>query len=272
MPAVLGLAALGLELARVGLEPEVAALDVHRLARLERADRAAAVAVGPVDPAVEAELEAVEPVLLVALGEPGEEDLAMVGLAVAVAILGVEDVGRRGDEHAVPPGHEAGGKRQAVEERRRLVVAAVAVRVLEEPDHAAGLALAVDAQGIVAHLDDPELAVGAPVQRDRVLDQGLAGGQLDLEPRRDADRVERGLGRFRLPRHVLQQVVERAAIDVVGKLGGVFVLPPEMAGVDEEAVVRAVPDDLRQGPGLAGLAGHDLAGPALVAGSKRKMP
>ncbi len=81
---------------------------LDRLARLERTDRAAAVAVGPVDPAVEAELEAVDPVLLVALGEPGEEDLAMVGLAVAVAVLGVEDVGRAGDEHAVAPGHDAG--------------------------------------------------------------------------------------------------------------------------------------------------------------------
>ena len=31
-------------------------------------------------------------------------------------------------------------------------------------------------------------------------------------------------------------------------------------------------DDLRQGARLAGLARHDLAGPALVAGSNRKMP
>src|SRR5208282_2039674 len=44
MPTVLRLAALGLELARVGLEPEVAALDVDDLARLDRANRAPTVA------------------------------------------------------------------------------------------------------------------------------------------------------------------------------------------------------------------------------------
>ena len=149
-------------------------MDVHGLARLERADLAAAVAVGAVDPAVEAELEAVDPVLLVPLAEAREEDLAVVGLAVAVAVLGVEDVGRAGDEHAVAPGHDAGRERQAVEEVGRLVVPAVAVGVFEDPDDAPRLPLAVDAERVVAHLDDPELAVGAPVEGDRVLDQRLA--------------------------------------------------------------------------------------------------
>ncbi len=60
-----------------------------------------------------------------------------------------------------------------------------------------------------------------------------------------------------------EQIVERAAIDQVGQLGRIFVLPPEVARVDEEAVVGAVADDLGQGAGLAGLAGHDLASPAL---------
>ena len=160
------------------------------LPRLERADRAAAVAVGAVDPAVQAELEAVEPVLLVALDEAGEEHLAMVGLAVAVAVLGIEDVRGARDQHAFRQGITPVGKPEAVEERRLLVVAAVAVRVFEEPDDAAGLPLAVDAQRIVAHLDDPELAVGPPVEGDRVLDQRLGGDQLDREAGRDPDRFQ----------------------------------------------------------------------------------
>ncbi len=90
----------------------------RRLAGLERADRAAAVAVGAVDPAVEAQLEAVEPVLLVALDEAGEEDLAMVGLAVAVAVLGVEDVRGARDQDALAPGHDAGREAESVEEGR----------------------------------------------------------------------------------------------------------------------------------------------------------
>ena len=80
--------------------------------------------------------------------------------------------------HALPPGHHAGREAEAVEEDGRLVVAAVAVGVLQDADLAAGLALAVDPEGIVAHLDDPEPAVGAPVERDRVLHQRLGGDQL----------------------------------------------------------------------------------------------
>src|SRR5438270_13832181 len=49
---------------------------------------------------------------------------------------------------------------------------------------------------------------------------------------------------------------------MIGKAGGVFVLPPEAARMDEAAIVRAVPDDLRQGTWLACLAAHDLPVPA----------
>src|SRR5262249_49780444 len=103
-PAVLRLAALGFEGSVVGPGAEVAALDVAGLARLDGFDLAAAVAVGAVDPAVEAVLEAVDEVLRVPLSEAGEQDLAMVGLAVAVAVLGIDNVRGRGDEHALLPG------------------------------------------------------------------------------------------------------------------------------------------------------------------------
>ena len=41
-----------------------------------------------------------------------------------------------------------------------------------------------------------------------------------------------------------------------------FVLPPESAAVDKEAVVRVVRDDLGQGPWFSGLARSHLARPA----------
>ena len=50
--------------------------------------------------------------------------------------------------------------------------------------------------GIVAHLDDPEPAVGAPVEGDRVGHQRLARDQLDREAGPDPDRPERFLGRL----------------------------------------------------------------------------
>ena len=111
--------------------------------------------------------------LLVPFDEAGEQHFAMVGLAVAVAVLGVEDVRGARDQDTLSPGHHAGREAEPVEERRLLVIPAVAVGIFQESDHAAGLALAVDAQRIIAHLDDPELAVGAPIEGDRVLDQGL---------------------------------------------------------------------------------------------------
>ena len=69
--AVLGLAALGLELAGIGAKPEIAAADRRwSLPVFMRPHVAAAIAVGTVDPAVQAQLEAVEPMLLVALANP----------------------------------------------------------------------------------------------------------------------------------------------------------------------------------------------------------
>ena len=103
MTAILGLAALGFELAGVGPEPEIVAADRRRRSRLERADPPAAVAVGAIDPAVQPQLEPVEPMLLVSLGKAREENLAAVGLAVAVGILGVKDI--RAQAIKTPPRH-----------------------------------------------------------------------------------------------------------------------------------------------------------------------
>ena len=83
-----------------------------------------------------------------------------------------------------------GGKAESVEECRLLVVDSVAVLVFEVPDDTAGFPLAIESQRIITHLDDPELAVGPPVEGDRILYQRLGGDQLDLEARRDPDRIQ----------------------------------------------------------------------------------
>src|SRR5262249_41916898 len=97
-----------------------------------RRDGAAAVAVGDVDPVVEPPHRAVDAVLLVALDEAAVERDALVGLAVAVGVLGVEDL--RGTRHddALAPGHDAGWEADAFEEDGRLVVLAVATGGFEE--------------------------------------------------------------------------------------------------------------------------------------------
>src|SRR5262249_14343536 len=156
------LAAGQLHLAGVRLDAEVAAADVERLASLRRLHHAAAVAVGAVDPVVEPPDEAVDAVLLIAREEAGEQDLALIGLAIAIRVLGVEDVRGRGPEHALPPRQAAGREADVVEEDGGLVVLAVVLGRFEELDAPAGLALTVDSEGVVTHLDDPELTVRAP--------------------------------------------------------------------------------------------------------------
>src|SRR5262249_52822576 len=63
---------------------------------------------------------------------------------------------------------------------------------------------------------------------------------------------------------VLQQLVERALVYMILEQVRVFVLPVETPTVDEEAVVLAVDSNGRQRAGLALLAGHDLAAPAVL--------
>ena len=101
---------------------------------------AAAPAVGEVNRVVEAPGRAVDAELLVPLGEPGQHDLADVGPTVAVGVLEVNQVRGGRDEHAAVPGEHAARPVQAVGEHRGVLVAAVAVAVLEPLDPARGRA------------------------------------------------------------------------------------------------------------------------------------
>ena len=79
--------------------------------------------------------------LLVAFGKSREEDLAKVGLAVAVFVLGIENIRSARDQHALPPRQDPGGKTQAIKKCRLLVVDSIAVLVFEITDNAAGFPL-----------------------------------------------------------------------------------------------------------------------------------
>jgi hypothetical protein len=133
---------LGLDLAGVRPDADVAAGHLHLLAGLERPHRPlAAVAVGQVDPVVQAERRRVHAELRVALGEPGVEHLVDLGPAVAVGVLQVEHVRGGGDDQAVPPRQHAGREVQVLGEQDRPVVLPVAVRVLQEPHRPAAFIL-----------------------------------------------------------------------------------------------------------------------------------
>ena len=91
-------------------------------------------AVPAVEPAVGAPGQRIGQLVGIVAAEAGHDDLAGVGLAVAVAILEEEDVGRVGHPDAAVADGDSGGDVQAVGEDGEPVGLAVAVGILEDLD------------------------------------------------------------------------------------------------------------------------------------------
>ena len=99
-----------------------------------------------IDPAVEAEPHVARTGVRVAGPPAGEQDLADVGLVVAVGVLEEERVGGLGDDQAAVDVDHAGGDAQLVGEDRELVGLAVAVGILADLDPVAPLARGLHAR------------------------------------------------------------------------------------------------------------------------------
>ena len=199
------------------VKSEVVAAKRDPSARFYADNISAAVAIGSVQPAVEAPAEAVDQVLGVARLETGEPRLADIAAAVAIVVAGVEDVGHAGHEHAPLPAGQACNVFEPVEEERALLVAAVAIGILEDP-HAAGLEpmsgtfarhavppghLAVGrglalGERIIAHLRHPHPSAFVPVDEHGVHHQRLSCHQRRGESRRQPHRTVRFLRTERL--------------------------------------------------------------------------
>src|SRR5262249_38656812 len=112
-------------------------------------------------------------------------------------------------EHALAPRKDAGWIAEIVEEDRRLVVGAVGFGLFEELDFAAELTLAVDAERIIAHLDDPELAVRPPGEGDGVHDERLGGHEFGCEAGPRLHALERFLRRLGARLHHVLRLSKR---------------------------------------------------------------
>ena len=142
--------------------------EVGGLSRWFGANGSTASAVGRIDPVVESVFKSVDAVLLVPLIESGQNRLAQVRFAVAVGVFGVEYFRGGADQHPFSPDHDPVREIDLLQKDRRLVVASVAVGVLEILDDAARFAAPIDSQRIIAHLDNPEFAVRSPVKGNRI--------------------------------------------------------------------------------------------------------
>src|SRR5262249_47865171 len=163
---------------------------------------------GTINPPVQAQLEAVQSMLLVAFRKSREQNLAKIRLAIAVSVGRKEDLRSARHQNTVSPGHDPAGEAQPVQKRRLFVVDSVAVLVFKVADDTAGLSPPVDPERIVPHLEHPELAVRPPIKSDRILDQRLRGYQLDREARRELDRLKRRRRRLAQGLNVLQEIIE----------------------------------------------------------------
>src|SRR5262249_23704909 len=128
---------------------------------------AAAVAVGAVEPVVQAVIKAIGAMLLIAFHEAGEQYFAHVGLAVAVGVFRVKNIRGGADNHAFAPGDDAVGEIDAFQKNSGLVVNAVVVGVFQKAHNAAGFAVAVNPFGVITHFHHPQFSVRAPIKRHR---------------------------------------------------------------------------------------------------------
>ena len=139
--------------------------------------------------AVRAPTERVEIVVRVLGAEAGEDDAAHVGLAVAVGVLQVQQLGALRDIHAAVAGREAGGDEHVLGEDGGFVGFARALGVFEDDDFVvrglAGFDLRIDLAA-----GDPEAALRVEVDLD-----GLGEVRV-LSPERDFETFRHGeLGR-----------------------------------------------------------------------------
>src|SRR5438876_6470811 len=113
MAAILRSARLRFEGAVGRTKAEVAPTDINPLA--SRLNPPTAVAIGAVEPIVQAIIKTVEPMLLVAFAEAGEERFAIIGFAIAIRIFGEKNLGRGADDDSPAPRHDSGRKVQAIQ-------------------------------------------------------------------------------------------------------------------------------------------------------------
>ena len=130
--------------------------------------------------AVRAPAERVQVVVRVLGAEAGEDDAAHVGLAVAVGVLQVQQLGALRDIHAAVAGREAGGDEHVLGEDGGFVGFARALGVFEDDDFVvrglAGFDLRIDLAA-----GDPEAALRVEVDLDGLGKVRVLGPERDLE-------------------------------------------------------------------------------------------
>ena len=190
--AILGLPVDELDLEGLRVETNIRRHLERRTLRMRGTrDRAAAEPCGEVDLAVPgSDGRRIHPQLRAACrGEAGEQDLALIGHAVAVVILQKEHIRRAGDDDPAAPGQHAVGEGQPIRKDGPLVHASVSVGILEQGDDARGLLPFLRSDRVAAVLSHEESSFGIKGDGARRDHQRLGGDEFDAQPRDDFERL-----------------------------------------------------------------------------------
>ena len=151
------------------------------------------IAVGGVDPIVEAITEVRNASVSVVGFKSGEQDLADVGVVVAVGVLEKNHVGAVGADETAVDEDGGGGDGKLVSEEGEFVGLAVAVGVLADVNAVVAEISRLEVVRIVHGLDDVGAATVVPSDIDGVDDVWLAGKEGNVEAVRDLCELE-GIG------------------------------------------------------------------------------
>ena len=178
---------LQFDFSRVGTDSQILTSQMKTLSGSGRYNIPSAIAIGKVDPVVQASLESIDAVLLVALGEAFVKVLYDLCLSILVTVRCKKDIRCCTYDHTITPGHDTSGIGNAVKKQGGRVVLAIMVSVFEVSHSSTGLTLVVHPQRIVCHLDHPQFAIGTPVDRNRIHDQWFCSNQFSGESCRQSD-------------------------------------------------------------------------------------
>ena len=105
--------------------------------------------------------------------------------------LQINDLPGQRDNHALPPGLQAGGKKQMVGKYARAFIASIAVLIREHTNRRERFFAGRRPVRVIAHFDHPQPAVFVEADRDRVNDLGLARHEFDRQARLELEMSER---------------------------------------------------------------------------------
>ena len=191
--AMLGAAGFRPQVEQLGVERKIASVqnDSGCVLDVRPLDRSAHRPGGTVNAVVESPVEAVDQPLHVRAAEPGEHGFADIGLAVAIGILEIVNIGSRADEDAAVVAAKRRGPGELFGEQAGAVVLAVGVGVFEPADRAEMLGPLF---GVIDHFGDVQPAVFIPRDGDGAVDERFRGDLFEMKAWMDPERFEGGGG------------------------------------------------------------------------------